>query len=110
MTTSSRTGVAIASSTVLSVTCPDPCSLPLSGGRIGPSRRMTSGIAITVATTQMVVKRRAWLGSETIPPGAADGSDDIDEPVHVAEGLHRAAVAGDEASAAGDEALPAVAA
>ena len=30
---------------------------------IGPIKRITIGSAMIVATTQIVVKRRAWLGS-----------------------------------------------
>src|ERR1035438_8698752 len=93
----------MASSTVLSVTFPEACSLPLPGGRIGPSTRITSGVAISDATTQMVVKRRAWFGSSAV------SLDDIDEPIHVAERLHRPPEAVDVAGSAGDEALPAVA-
>src|SRR5271166_3577264 len=110
MTTSSSTGVAIAKSTVLSVTWPEACSLPLPGGTIGPRSSTTSGVAMTLASSQIVAKRRAWLGSPPALPGAAAGSDDIDEPAHVAERLHRAAVSEVEARGAGHEALPAVAA
>jgi hypothetical protein len=43
----------------MSVPCPDACSLPLPGPRSGPIRKITSGMAISVATSQMAVKRRA---------------------------------------------------
>src|SRR5665213_1866648 len=108
MTTSSSTGVAIANSTVLSVTCPDACSLALPGERWGPSRKITSGSAMIVATIQIVVKRRAWFGSSGAWP-AVVGLDDIDEAVHVSEGLHRPTEAVDVAGGARHEALPAVA-
>src|SRR5450631_2463936 len=110
MTTRSRTGVAIASSTVLSVTLPEACSEPSPGGMIGPTRKITRGVAISEATIQIVVKRRAWFGSLGSSPGEIDGLDDIQEAVHVAERLHRAAEAVQEACGARDEALPAVAA
>jgi hypothetical protein len=29
----------------------------------GPSTKITSGVIISVATSQIVVKRRAWFGS-----------------------------------------------
>ena len=48
---------------MLSVTCPAACSLALPGGRIGPNSTTTSGVAISVATSQIKPKRRAWLGS-----------------------------------------------
>src|ERR1017187_2808888 len=110
MTTSSSTGVAIASSTVLSVTFPEACSEPWPGGMIGPTRKITSGVAISEATTQIVVKRRPWLGSPGTSPEEIDGLDDIQEPVHVAQRLHRTAEAVEKAGGAGDEALPVVAA
>src|SRR5580693_4444883 len=87
---------------------PMASSLPL-GASSGPTKMITSGIAMTVATSHSTRKRRQWFGSSRATPGAAAGSDDIDEAVHVAERLHRAAVAIEEAGAAGHEALPAVA-
>src|SRR5271170_4295630 len=71
---------------------------------------MISGVPMIDAVSQMMRKRRQWFGSCGATPGATAGSDDIDETVHEAERLHRAAVAVDEAGAAGHEALPAVAA
>src|SRR3954453_14900045 len=93
---------------MLSVTCPLACSLALPGGRSGPSTKITSGRAISVHTTQMAPQRRAWFTSRSRAEPAAS-LDDIDEPVHVAERLHRAAEALYEPGGAGNEALPAVA-
>ena len=57
-----------------------------------------------MATSQISETRRKWLTLSM----AAVSSDDLDEAVHVPDGLHRAADALDEAGGAGHEALPAV--
>src|SRR3984957_6291873 len=109
--------------TVLSVTCPEACSEPLPGGMIGPTKRTTRGVAISEETIQIRPKRRAWLGSGGAGPGSAAIASSpppvssptpplhhVQEPVHVAERLHRPALPEDPSRRAGHEALPAVAA
>src|SRR5579875_2292157 len=97
------TGTESASSTMLSVTWPEAWTEPLPGGNPGPSTKMTIGVRISVATSQRMATRRKWgvLSVFCI-------SDDLHVPVHVADGLHRAAEVKDGAGAAGHEALPAV--
>src|SRR5579884_401216 len=90
-------GVMTASSTVLSNTCDRPTSVPLPGGMFGPSTNSISGRTMIVPTIVSSATRQARLRS-----------DHIDEAVHVADGLHRAAEAVVEAGRAGHEALPAV--
>src|ERR1700756_1899997 len=109
-------GVASASVTVKSVTCPAAASLALPGGSTGPTKIATSGVAISEATIQIVRKRRRWSGwaGSGSPPAGGGASlgvalDDIDVAVHVAQRLHRAAEAEVSAGRARDEALPAVA-
>src|ERR1700677_3367811 len=109
--TSVNTGVASAARTVSSVVCPSACSLPLPGPISGPTTQITSGSAIRVPTPHRIPKRSVWLGSAppsaAWPPDAAAGLDDIQETVHVAHRLHRAAQSVGEAGRAGNEALPA---
>src|ERR1019366_5906586 len=94
----------------------------LPGGMIGPTTSTTIGVAISEATSQIRPKRRAWFGSggagcsvaiSTECPGlwelGGPSLPDVQEAVHVAERLHRPAVAVDPAGRARDEALPAVA-
>src|SRR5450755_490537 len=103
-TTISATGVEMPSSTVLSTTCPEACTVPLPGGSPGAATKTTSGVAITLATTHHSTTRRQWLTSFIV--GRA--SYDVDEAVHVADGLHRSAPALDESRRARNEALPAI--
>ena len=58
--TASATGVAVASSTVLSVTCPDASTLPFPGGSPGPITQMTIGNTITFASTHSSTTLRKW--------------------------------------------------
>src|SRR5271166_586096 len=101
--TSRITGVAITASTVASVPWPEAWSLPLPGPISGPMTQITIGSAITVARSHRSVKRRAWLGS------LIRLLCHVDEAAHVAQRLHRAAVAEVVAGAARHEALPAIA-
>src|SRR5579872_283265 len=89
------TGVTIAVIQVFASTCSLACALPLPGGRCGPSTSATMGVAMTLRTIHAVM---------TLRPGL----DHIEEPVHVADRLHRAAEAVDPAGGARDEALPAI--
>src|SRR5579864_7495924 len=89
------TGVTMAVIHVLASTCSLACALPLPGGRCGPSTNATIGVAMTLRTIHEVT---------TLRPGL----DHIEEPVHVANRLHRAAEAVDPAGGARDEALPAI--
>src|SRR5581483_9696298 len=109
--TASATGVEMPSSTVLSVTWPAAWTVPFPGGTMGPTRSTMSGVAITLATSQITTTRRKWLGSVIASPCPCHGSArsyDLDEAVHVADRLHRSAKTIDEAGRARDVALPAV--
>ena len=52
------TGVTMPSRTVLSVTWPEASMLPFPGGTIGSKTRTTSGVAITLASSQRTPTRR----------------------------------------------------
>ena len=96
-------GVITTSSTVLSVTCALAPVVPLPGGMFGPStkideRQRRSRVPIDASALAI---RAPWLASRA-------PSDDIHEAVHVADRLHRAAEAVEEAGRARHEALPAV--
>src|SRR5579862_1724433 len=107
MSTPSATGVAAASSTVLSVTCPDASTLPFPGGSPGPIRKITIGVMITVAISHSTTMLRQWRVSSTFNASPAR-SYDLQVTVHVADRLHRAAEPTDVAGRARHEALPAV--
>src|SRR4249919_2167841 len=64
----------------------------------------TIGVAIALRTSEAITIRRRWFGSFTWRP-----SRHLQEPVHVADRLHRPAEAKEEAGSAWHEALPAVA-
>src|SRR5271168_666389 len=97
-------GVATTASTVMIVRWASACSLPF-GASSGPMKMITIGTAMTVAISHRRKKRRAWLGSLAPPPAEAGMlGDDIQEPAHVAERLHRSSVAGDVARGARHEA------
>ena len=91
-------GVITTSSTMLSNSWPFAASCRFAGRHVRPEHeddeRQGDAVAITV--------------SERDPPAVTARSDHIDVSVHVADRLHRAAEAVDEAGGAGHEALPAV--
>src|ERR1700739_3174222 len=89
------TGVTIAVIHALSTTCSAAWALPLPGARCGPRTTATSGVAIALSTIQ---------AATTLRPGL----ENIEESVHVADRLHRAAEAVDPAGCARHEALPPV--
>src|SRR5487761_1535601 len=89
--TARATGVAIASSTVLSVTCPAASTVPLPGGSPGPSSQMTMGSMITLAITHSTTTfRQCRVWSIMFRP-LQGRSYDLDVAVHVPDGLHGAA-------------------
>ena len=81
---------------VVQLTCDVAGVVPLPGGMFGPSTNTTSGSTIAVATT---VERGDPGGVLVAAHGAP--SDDIDEAVHVADRLHRAAEAEKKPAAQG---------
>src|SRR5262249_38217887 len=103
--TKSTTTAATVTRTVLSSTCCEDWSVELPGGIAGPTKIATSGATISEATIQTI---RNFLPWPSLGGGPLAGSVDIQEPVHVADRLHRAAEAEDVAGRARDEALPAV--
>src|SRR5579875_1484392 len=103
MSTAMATGTDSASSTMLSVVWPAASMLPLPGGRPGPSTKMTIGVRISVAISQSSARRRKCGVLSTVP-----NSHNLQEAVHVPDGLHRTTETVDVSSGAGHEALPAV--
>src|SRR5579872_1066101 len=75
------------------------------GGMLGASSRTTSSVAGTASAIEIHRTRRKCSRPVTLLPRF---SYDLDEPVHVADGLHRPAEALDEPGSAWHVALPAV--
>src|SRR5437016_3300967 len=71
-------------------TCSVACARPLPGGRWGPTTTATIGVATTLS---------AIHATRTLRPEL----DHIEEPVHVADRLHRTAEAVDPARGTRDE-------
>src|SRR5579864_3093641 len=98
----------MANSTVLSTTCPCASTEPLPGGSPGPKTNTTISVMIRLETSHSTTKRRKWFLPSGLMVGLRLHSYDLEEAAHVADRLHRAAVALDEPGAARHEALPAV--
>ena len=102
-------GVRIATIQVLSETCCALCVLAFPGGKAGPTKSATSGVAIALSTIQATITRFAWFVRREGRCATVDiGLDDVQEAVHVADRLHRPAEAIEPARGARHEALPAV--
>ena len=103
----STIGAQTAVSTMLALVWSDASEVMSPGGRCGPSTQMTSGTATTLATSQIASSGRPWRAIAS-RLRTRPSSYDVQQPVHVAEALHRPAEAEDESGGAGHEALPAV--
>src|SRR5579871_3993356 len=102
MPTTIRTETSV--STSLSKRCPVASLLPVPGGRYGVRKTATSVIATALVASQITMIRPSGPSRVT-----NRRSRDVQEPVHVAERLHRASEPVEEPGGAGDEALPAIA-
>src|SRR5512142_308357 len=106
--TNSMIGVEAPIRTWLSNVCPMPWTLSLPGGIRGPITSAAIGLRAMLRPSQIQSTRFPCDVLLRLVSATAISLDDVQEPVHVADRLHRPAEPELEAGRAGDEALPAV--